>query len=203
MTALSPAIRKIAALTVLLAILGAAYIAIISPLDAKFGDLSRSIRQSQELLGRYDTIRAERAQLETTLADIRSREDADDLFLQGDSYELSVAELQNFVTRIVNANGGQLKSSQALTIDEDHGYPTVSVRMNFSAGMEPLVKILYQLETSRPYLFIRDLDIRVRANSRQLQRVRAGLGGDARARALAMLTVRLTAYAYARGGPSS
>jgi len=203
MTSLSPAIRKLVAIAILVGTLGMAYAAVIGPVDAKFGDLSRSIRQSQELLSKYEGVRAERARLEMALADIRSQEDTDDLFLPGVSYELSVAELQNLVTRVVNSTGGQIKSSQALAADEEDGYSIVSVRMNFSAGIEPLMKTLYQLETMKPYLFIRDLDIRLRANTRQLQQVRTGTGESARVKALSMLTVRLGVYAYTRVEPPS
>jgi hypothetical protein len=170
MTALSPIINRLLAVTLLLAALAAAWVFVVEPVAAKFEGYDRSISQSRELLARYMGVAAAKAQLETKLEELRRAQSAAGRFLEGGSVQLVAAQLQNTVKTLIEANGATLQSIQVLPATDQDDFPKVIIRVNMNADTEALQKIFYALEAADPYLFLDNIDTRsrrVRARRRQ------------------------------------
>ena len=111
----------------------------------------------------------------TSCADNRSSQAG---YLTGDSETLVAAELQNLVRTIVERNGGRLESTQILPPVNEAAFRRVTLRVRMSVGVEGLFRILYDLESMLPYLFVDGLDIVSRERRGGRQSATAGGRGD-------------------------
>ena len=75
---------------------------------------------------------------------------------------LAAADLQQRVKAVVEAVGGTLRSTQALPPVEEGNAVKVAVNATVSGDTESLQKILYDLESQTPLLFIDNLDVSAR-----------------------------------------
>ena len=108
------------------------------------------------------------------------------------------AELQSSVSGIVKRNQGDLLSIQILRGQQEGPLQTAPVRVQFSAELEAVMDILYDLESARPYLFIDNLQVRTGRVARRVRTVR-GRGAEP---IVEQLFVICDVYGYVRGEPS-
>lgn len=188
MSRLSPPLRRLVALGLLAVFIAAVWAFVALPIAARIDDYDRSIAQTRELLVRSQRKAAEapalRVQRETLEADLK----AGSGFLEGDSFELIAADLQDRIKRIVTRHGGALDSLQTLPFQLQEGYRRVAVRVTLSADTPALQKVLYDIEGARPFLLVDNLEISASAlrTSRR--------PGDAES-----LLVRLDVFGFVRG----
>ena len=80
-------------------------------------------------------------------------------FLPGDS-ELAVqANLQTTLTGLAQASGVRIRSARKLPERERAPFKLVGMGLNLTTDIANVQKILYAIETARPYLFVESLDI--------------------------------------------
>lgn len=150
------------ALALLAAVPLLAYRFVIEPVIATYRDADEAIAQAQRLLTGY----RERAEQKTELAELLAAEDARAAgttgYLQATEDALAAAELQDRIKAVVEAAGGDLRSAQSLKAAtvEATTVRRAALKVRFQADIESLAKILYELETGEPYLFIEGLSIR-------------------------------------------
>lgn len=188
MVTLSPALRRVLAVAILVAILAALGALVVEPVTAKFASYDRAVAQSQALLARYLRIGGERERLQVQLEQVRRTQASRGGFLEGASGELVAAELQNKAKNLVDANGGNLKSVQILKEQDENNFRRVAIRVTMTANTVAVQNIFYSLETANPYLFLDNVDIR--ASRRRAQKTRTQGAGD--------LQVRYDVYGYMR-----
>jgi general secretion pathway protein M len=83
-------------------------------------------------------------------------------FLASPNESLAAAELQSRLRSTVDAVHGDLRSVQILPARDEGLFRRVSVRGQISATLPALQRVLYQLETATPLLFLDNVDIRAR-----------------------------------------
>lgn len=186
MVTLSPALRRILAVAILAAPLAALWGLVVEPVTTKFESYDQSIAQSQALLARYLRIGAARERLQRQLKEVRRTQASLGGFLEGASGELVAAQVQNKVKGLVEANEGRLKSIQILKEQEENNFRRVAIRVTMVADTEAVQKIFYALESTNPYLFLDNIDIR--ASRRRARKNQSA--GD--------LQVRYDVYGYMR-----
>ncbi|MEE9139273.1 MAG: type II secretion system protein GspM [Alphaproteobacteria bacterium] len=192
MTALSPAVGRLLAVTILVAAAAAVWALVVEPVSARFDGYERSIAQSRELLARQLRIAAERGALESRLDELRGTRAASGRFLEGGSIELVAAQVQNTVKTLIDSNGATFKSTQALPPEGADGFRKVTVRVNMTADTQALQTIFYAVETAERYLFMDNVDIRSRRP--RARRNQPATQSD--------LQVRFDVYGYMQGeGP--
>ncbi len=179
---------RLAAVALLIGILGGAYLFIVSPLIAAYRDTDRAISQASEMLQRYQRIARTRAALEARLEKLTRRQQSSGIYLRGDTDALAAAELQDSATTTIEANGGRVRSIQTLQPRNEDDFVRVSVRVQFTASIESLQRVLYALESGKPFLFITNLDVRSRLKRR----------GQTREAADPTLAVRFDVSGYLR-----
>jgi general secretion pathway protein M len=159
----TPWLSRAAALLLLAAVLGAAYVWIVEPIAAAYANTEAAIADTRDLVERYDRLAVARTSLEAQLAAIEQKPDTAAYYLSGATDALAAASLQARVTALVEGSGATLLSIQTLTSSEDRGLRRVAIRLQMTAEIAPLVRVLHGLESGIPLLFVDNLELQSQA----------------------------------------
>ncbi len=159
----TPWLSRAAALLLLAAVLAVAYVWIVEPIAAAYANTEAAIADTRDLLERYDRLAAARTSLEAQLAAIEQKPDTAAYYLSGATDALAAASLQARVTALVEGSGATLLSIQTLTSAEDGGLRRVAIRLQMTAEIAPLVRVLHGLESGIPLLFVDNLELQSQA----------------------------------------
>ncbi len=156
---MSPRISRFAAIALSLGVLVGLYAFALAPLTASYGETEQAISQARDLLDRYRRIAASRPALQTRLNELTTRQSEIGIYLGGGTDALAVADLQELVNKTVEAGGGRLRSIQILPVKTDGAFRRVGVRVQMTATVTQLVRVLYALEAGRTFLFVDNLEV--------------------------------------------
>jgi hypothetical protein len=181
MTLLKTVLSKAFALGLLAVVIAGFVIGIVQPLTRRLTAAEESIAQQRSLLGRLtnstQATAADAAQapaIQTTAADV---------FLKGDSDAGRIAGLQSRVDAIAQQAGARLSSTQVVAPRDTGGLRLLGIETQFSANLDQLQRILFELETQKPYLLIESLHVTQAADSETIDRpaldIRIGVAGAA------------------------
>ena len=156
-------VSRLLALALLAAVPVLGYLLVVEPVIAAYRDAGAAITQAQRLLQSYRERAEQRPQLAQLLAE--EEESAADLtgYLAAVDDALAAVELQDRTKAVVETAGGQLRSAQSLKVepvDAVAGVRRAGIKVRFTADIESLATILYELETGEPYLFVDALSVR-------------------------------------------
>lgn len=188
----SPLSRALAFALLLLAGVAALRL-IVLPVLAVYHEATASIEHSRMLLRRYRTLAAQRPQLEGQLAAQQRAAAESAAYLEASSDALAAAALQDRVRTLIERADGELRSTQTLpvqTAGPKGGIDRVGIRLQLVVDLEGLKQLLYESETTEPYLFVDGLSIRGRHLGRQ----------DTETEDRALLEVDLEVFGYRRAG---
>lgn len=164
--ALPPWLSRATALALLFGLILLAYAVVVAPLVAGYRQSERAVAEAGELLAGYRSVAARRDQLEAQLAALADRQDDSGLYLAGATDALAAAALQDDVKGAIEAGGGNLRSIQILTAEDEEGFRRVGVRVQLTATVNDLLRILHGIEAGRPFLFVDALEV----NNRRARR---------------------------------
>ena len=191
MNSLSPPVRRLIALALLVAAVALPYRFIVQPLLEAFAQGSEETATQQELLARYRKLANSRGELQARLQQVQAEPSSQAGYLIGESETLVAAELQNLVRTTVERSGGRVESTQILPTAREGAFRRVSLRVRMSTDTDGLFRIFYDLESTLPYLFLDGIDIASRE-----RRVRGTVAcGEA-----GTLSVSYDVYGYMRSG---
>jgi general secretion pathway protein M len=182
-------IGRAAAILLLMAVIGSAYLFVVPPILANYSDNKAAIADARGLLGRYQHLAAARPELEAQIAQLEQGRGAQGTYLTGSTDALAAAELQNRVKGIIDANGGKLRSIQSVAGKADGDFQPVTIRVQLVAPIAALQSTLYQLESTKPYLFLGNVDVSARRARRRTRNAPAETADP-------QLTVRFDLYGY-------
>lgn len=169
---------------------------VVAPLVLAYSDGETRIEQLKELLQRYEALAEQRPVLAEHVAEQQELAASAAGYLTGPSDALAAAELQDRVRSVVEAAGGQLRSTQILPVqplEDEHGFRRTTLRVQFIVTIEGLETTLYELETGQPYLIIDRATVQQERASRRRR--------DAPA-SEPMLHVSLELFGYLREEPA-
>lgn len=164
--ALPPWLSRATALALLFGLILLAYAVVVAPLVAGYRQSERAVAEAGELLAGYRSVAARRDQLEAQLEALADRQDDSGLYLAGATDALAAAALQDDVKGAIEAGGGNLRSIQILPAEDEEGFRRVGVRVQLTATVNDLLRILHGIEAGRPFLFVDALEI----NNRRARR---------------------------------
>ena len=162
MRELPPWVSRVAALSLVVALFLAVYVLAVEPLVSAYQETDDAIRQTNENLLRYEQISRTFPALKQQLDELAQRQGRSGVYLSGDTDALAAAQLQADVSATIQQHDGQLRSVQILPVASDGDFKRVSVRVQLTATLSALTRILYSLEGRRPFVFIDNLDIKNR-----------------------------------------
>ena len=171
MAAASPAGwgQRLAALSLLILLGGGAlYLLVDRGMIDRYSYYQTHLEQQQDRLEQLERMAASRKPIQQLIAGILQDRNAAAQYLPQSAPPLAAAELQQRVKAVVEAAGGTLRSTQALPPAEEGSAVKVTVSASMTGDTESLQKILYELESQTPLLFLDNLDVTARENRPRL-----------------------------------
>jgi len=153
-----PFARKLIAVGLLLAISAGVYAAVVQPYLSHVSNLQDQIVQQSMLLERLKTFAAEKDRLPTLDKQIEALRTSPD-FVTGGSEALITATLQQRIAIIAEEVGTKVRSTRALTAREHNGLKLLGIQIQLTASLQQIQEILYEIEKSRPLLFVETLHL--------------------------------------------
>lgn len=181
---LSPAIRKFAAVGLLLAIVLTLVGYVIVPAVRHLGQLDEQIMAKRELLGRLSAFHAE-----MPAADAAARRSAEmmaaEVDLPGETEPIRLANLQAAIRQMTQQSGIRLQSTRTLPAIQREQLQLAGLQMSLQAPVAAVQLLLHRLEVHRPLLIVDGLDI---------VPAMAGAAGAAEGDRLLQVDLRVLAY---------
>ncbi len=164
----SDRVRRLAALALSAAVVFGLYVFVVAPIVAGYAETDAAVNQAAELLDRYRRVAATRPALQDRLDILKSRQSEIGAYLGGHTDALAGAELQELVNATVAAGGGGLRSVQILPVKTDGGFRRIGVRVQMTATIAQVLRVLHGLEAGSTLLFVDNLEV----NNRRARRRR-------------------------------
>lgn len=187
--------RRIAALLILLGVIGAVASAALLPVLIASQNYEGSIKDLRFKLEKYEQTGRLESSLKARLSRLASQGMSDEDLLAGASTAIAGANLQALMKQRVGSSNGRLVSTQILPASSDGNMDRISIRAQFTGDIEALQRTLYTIEFSRPLLFVDNLQIQAKRQSRR--RIRRPRRNSA-ATTAGVLTVSLDVSGYHR-----
>lgn len=128
---------------------------VIAPVVGYFSDRREEITEQRRLLTRFSAAGGAAAQ-----GGLPAKPAADSgIFLAGSSDALRLAELQSLTGRIAELEGVELRSTRSLPVREREGLRLLGLEANMRTTISQLQKVLYRIETGRPFVIVEDLQV--------------------------------------------
>jgi general secretion pathway protein M len=181
---MSKTMSRVAALGLLAAALAFVALGVVKPIVGRFQELAQAIDEQREQLEQYGAVAAQAATVRH-LEQQRQTELALGEFLSGESETAMQSALQTTLTGMAQASGLRIRSARKLPERERPPFRLIGMGINVTADIESVQKVLYAIETARPYLFVEAADI-------------SPLGGANPPPGRRMLEVRLDVFAAPR-----
>jgi hypothetical protein len=155
------------AFVLLLPVLGAAlvYAVIADPALSYYRDLeaqldAKRLDAKRNLTDRYRRLIAQREAFKGEPQKLERAQGLQELFYAAADANAAAALLQQRLSGIVTANGGQIRLARVETRSKAEGLDRFSVALTFAVSTIGLSKILYAVEGQRPALLVDSLIIR-------------------------------------------
>jgi general secretion pathway protein M len=182
-------VSRLAALALSAGVAFAAYVFVVAPIIAGYAETAAAVDQAAELLDRYRRVAAARPALQERLDALKSRQSEIGAYLGGETDALAGAELQELVNATVAEGGGGLRSVQILPVKADGGFQRIGVRVQMTATIAQVLRVLHGLEAGSTLLFVDNLEV---SNRRARRRRNQPVEMDP------TLLVRLDLFGYLR-----
>jgi general secretion pathway protein M len=163
-------VSRTAALSLLVFVIGALYLLVVSPAIEAHRSTDEATQETLEQLARYENISKTNPNRKAQLEKLARQQSQSGVYLAGDTDALAAAGLQEDVGAKIEKNGGKLRSIQILPVKTDGNFKRVSVRVQLTATLGSFARILYALESGRPYVFIDNLDVKNRRGRKAKQK---------------------------------
>ena len=126
------------------------------------------IRETEEVkaktLAKYLALISEKPQMEKDLAALReTRKTESSKLIEGQTFSLAAASLQDMVKEIVTGRGGSISSGRVNKPDDLGNFKIINISLDaVLPDSKALTEVLYSIETRTPYLVVKEIDIRTR-----------------------------------------
>ena len=155
--------HRLAALLLLLLAGGALYLVVDQGLIGRYRYYRWALEQHQERLAQLERIAATREPAQQLIATIQQDRGVTVQYLPQSVPALAAADLQQRLKVMVEAAGGTLQSIQALPPVEEAGMVKITISAVMNGDASGLQKVLYNLESQTPLLFVDNVELSSRA----------------------------------------
>ncbi|WP_428033788.1 type II secretion system protein GspM [Amphritea sp.] len=153
--------QRYLALGILAILLTLLYLLIIGPVISHYQQANEQIETLTFQLQRYQNLNDNRPNEEALLQQVKQDSPLRAYFLEGETRSVVSAKLQQHLKQIVARTGGQIVSTQGLPSSQnnDQSLRSITLKVQYKAGIDELKALLFALETSKPGLYVEDLSI--------------------------------------------
>jgi len=159
MRSLSPPVRRIAALGILVLMVLLAYLDIARPVLDAYAAARSEAETLRSAIIRAEAASAAGGDLRQQLAQTEQQARDANGFLPTTSDALASASLQDLVKTAVDKAHGDLRSTQILAAQDEGTARRVSVRVQFAADLAGVQRVFYDLESMPSILFLNNVQI--------------------------------------------
>jgi general secretion pathway protein M len=163
-------LARVLALALLAAAVAGGYLLVVVPVLDAYRGTAEAIEQAEILLQRQRALTAQRPLLIARIEEEKEQAETISGYLQGPSDALAAAQLQDRLKAVVEAAGGELRSTRILpaeAVEASPGTRRTALQVQLVVTIDGLAEILYGLEAGQPYLLIDELSVR---NQRERRR---------------------------------
>ena len=165
MATLSGQARKIVAIILLVASIGALFAVVVLPIMTLYQSRALELAERHEQAQQFRAVGMRKDMLGVALSDRQTQLESTEFLLQEPKSPLATAALQRRVDAIVERAGGTVSSTRVLP-DTEHGeFTEVGITVRFASPTVALQRILYGLESSVPWVMLDKITIRSRGDT--------------------------------------
>ena len=175
----TPWISRLAALLLLLLVIGAVYGFVLEPIIIGYSETDQKIAEARDQISRYQRLAAMRPGLSKQVEQSASQAMSRSYYLSGSTDALAAAGLQDRVNALIAGKGGSLRSTQPMPGVDEEQFRRITLRVQMTGTTEALFETLYALEAGTPLLFVENLDIQSGAVRKRTQGAVAQSAPDA------------------------
>lgn len=163
---LKPLEQRVAALTLAVMFVALVYLVCVHWwFTAPLLEMNAEFKFLEDAHQHYQGLLAQRKPLEQQLANSVSLADTEKNLLAGTDSGAGVAQLMGLLANYVQGtstvgSGCRLANRMPIASAAEGAYLPVRVSLNLECGIEPLAKLLHQIENSHPYLFVESISAR-------------------------------------------
>ncbi len=143
----------------------AVYLVIIAPLASLYGDGAERLQLRRDMVDRLEASVRALPRLRAEAERLRDPSHKGAVLLTGSSPTVAAAELQTALKEMVEANGARISSSEVLAPEAQDSFQKIGLHVSFTGDLALLTTVLRGIETSRPAMFVDNVEIRGAANS--------------------------------------
>jgi hypothetical protein len=161
----SPRLLKLAVPLIIVLLAGVVYQYGYLKVRGQLADIKEVEEVKAKTLAKYLALISEKPDLEKDLAALRqTRTDESSKLIEGQTFSLAAASLQDMVKGIVTERGGSISSGRVGKPGDLGNFKIINVSTDaILPDTKALSDVLYSIETRTPYLVVKELDIRARS----------------------------------------
>ena len=160
--------HRLAALALLLLVGGILVLVVDQALVGRYRYYQNSLEQYQGQLAQLERIATTAEPARQLIAKVQQDRNVTAQYLPQSVPALAAAELQQRLKTLIEAAGGTLQSIQSLPPVEEAGAVKVTISAVMNGDVGSLQKVLYDLESQTPLLFVDNLEVTARVNRPRL-----------------------------------
>jgi general secretion pathway protein M len=147
----------------------------IWPLVQSYATSGTELERTREDIARYQRLLNQLPALEEAVSQLERTRPLSPYLLAGSNRALAAADLQRRLQEAAERNKVTILSLRVKNPSADGPLERISVEARLRAGIDELRDLLYQIETTQPYLFVDDFSIVVRQSRRSRRGTMSGL----------------------------
>ncbi len=159
-------VGRLSAVALLMMTVAAVYLLGVAPLLDSYRRTGEAIVETRDLLVRFNRQAAARSRLEQRLERLRELVARQGHYLDGTTYAVAAASLQDNVKAIVETQGGEIQSIQTMPSAANDDTRRVAIRVQSLMVVDSLLHTIHRLESGAPYLFVDNLEVQGRLSRR-------------------------------------
>ena len=188
MRTLSPWLGRLVALALFVGFLLLCVVYVVLPAAEHHRTVRQDLAHTRDLIARLSRTGQRRELLQQQVETLEDSLIDSGFLLQSETDAFAAAELRETVERIMDRTGGELQSSQNLSVTDVEGFKRIAIRVALRGTIREFMPLLYELEAQRPYLFVETLEIKSRSRRKKQKASRPIQTG--------LLSARLDIYGY-------
>ena len=139
---------------ILILCLLALYIVLVEPAIIARMSITEKYDNLDLQLAKYRQAEQQILALQNQISQLDRSPKGKEYFLEEKPNSLAAADLQRYLKSLIESHAGDLISTQPVADKNTDLFPDVTIKIHMRSNINSMHKILYQLETSTPMLFI-------------------------------------------------
>jgi general secretion pathway protein M len=160
MTQMPPIIERMLALALLLGLVLLVAVFGVLPFADRARMTSDALEFNREMIARLSRSAAHPGSYDAQIDLLLARINDSGLYIRAATEPLAAAAVQEHLKRAVGLYGGELRSVQSLPSLPEENLTRIGLRVVMTGTLGPMIRVLHELESGEPYLFIDNLQIK-------------------------------------------